>query len=65
MGELCQNILSGNGAVISLNLHYSLSLRDLLKEMLLKNSNLRPGINMILSRPVGKYMYICMCIYMC
>lgn len=51
--QLCQNILSGNPVISSL-LQFSPSLRELVKELLLKNSQLRPSINAILSRSVIK-----------
>lgn len=59
MAQLCQNIQTGNGAVISASLHYSLSLKELVKDMLQRNSTLRPGINAILSRPVVKVRISC------
>lgn len=54
MQQLVQNIQTGNGAVISNNCQYSPCLKELVKDMLLRNSTLRPGINAILSRPVVK-----------
>lgn len=59
MAQLCQNIQTGNGAVISSSLHYSESLKELVKDMLQRNSTLRPGINAILSRPVVKVRISC------
>jgi NIMA (never in mitosis gene a)-related kinase len=59
MRELTHNILTGNGGIISSGTHFSASLRDIVNEMLLKNSNLRPGINAILSRPVIKARISC------
>ena len=54
MTQLCQNIQTGSGAVICKTLAYSTALKDLCKDMLQKNSVLRPGINAILGRPVVK-----------
>ena len=54
MTQLCQNIQTGNGAVVCKTLPYSIPLKDLCRDMLLKNSVLRPGINAILGRPVVK-----------
>jgi Protein kinase domain len=59
MAQLCQNIQTGNGGVISSSLHYSPSLKELVKDMLQRNSTLRPGINAILSRPVVKVRISC------
>jgi NIMA (never in mitosis gene a)-related kinase len=53
MKQLCQNILHGS-PIITPSTQYSLLLRELVKELLLKNPQLRPGINAILSRPVIK-----------
>lgn len=53
MKQLCQNILHGS-PIITPSTQYSLLLRELVKELLLKNSQFRPGINTILSRPVIK-----------
>ena len=54
MQELAQNVQTGNGGVICSSLHFSQSLEDLVRDMLLRNSTLRPGINAILGRPVVK-----------
>jgi Protein kinase domain len=54
MQELSKNIQTGNGGVICSSLHFSQPLQDLVRDMLLRNSTLRPGINAILSRPVVK-----------
>ena len=59
MAQLCQNIQTGNGAVINPSLQYSPSLKELVKDMLQRNSTLRPGINAILSRPVVKVRISC------
>jgi hypothetical protein len=53
MKQLCQNILHGS-PIITPSTQYSLLLRELVKDLLLKNPQLRPGINTILSRPVIK-----------
>jgi hypothetical protein len=53
MKQLCQHILHGC-PIITPSTQYSLLLRELVKELLLKNPQLRPGINTILSRPVMK-----------
>ena len=54
MQELSKNVQTGNGGVICSSLHFSQPLQDLVGDMLLRNSTLRPGINAILSRPVVK-----------
>ena len=54
MTQLCQNIQTGNGAFVCKTLAYSTALKDLCRDMLQKNSVLRPGINAILARPVVK-----------
>lgn len=54
MQELSKNIQTGNGGVVCSSLHFSQPLQELVRDMLLRNSTLRPGINAILSRPVVK-----------
>ena len=54
MQELSKNVQTGNGGVICSSLHFSQPLQDLVRDMLLRNSTLRPGINAILGRPVVK-----------
>lgn len=49
INQLCQNILSGNGAVISTSSPFSVALKELVKEMLYKNSGHRPGVFVYLS----------------
>lgn len=59
MQQLAQNIQSGRGAFICHSLPYSKHIRELAKDMLLKNSVLRPGINAILGRPFIKSHISC------
>ena len=54
MQDLSKNIQTGNGGVVCSSLHFSQPLKELVRDMLLRNSTLRPGINAILSRPVIK-----------
>ena len=51
MKQLCHNIIHANPSPPSSTM-YSIELRDLVKDLLLKNPKVRPGINSILSKPI-------------
>ena len=51
MKQLCHNIIHANPSPPSSTM-YSIELRDLVKDLLMKNPKVRPGINSILSKPI-------------